>query len=74
MENNTQNTELNRNGGNTVLPAGVSLLAVNAKWECCKCGWIGTHNESADKTPVVNDAWLLTCPKCGNKGEFYACR
>lgn len=49
-------------------------LNVNAKWECCKCGWIGTHSESADKTPVLNDAWLLVCPKCGNKEEFYACR
>ena len=49
-------------------------VGVNEKWECCKCGWIGTHNESADKTSVVNDAWLLICPRCGNKGEFYACR
>ena len=60
--------------GYTLSSAGVSKVDVNAKWECCKCGWIGTHNESADKTPVVNDAWLLICPKCGNKDEFYACR
>lgn len=59
---------------NTVLPAGVSRVDVNAKWECCKCGWVGKHSDSADKTPVVNDAWLLVCPKCGNKDEFYACR
>jgi len=56
-----------------VLPAGVLQVDVNTKWECCKCGWIGAHNESANKTPVVNDAWLLICPKCGNKDEFYAC-
>lgn len=55
---------------NNVLPAGVSQVDVNTRWECCKCGWIGTHSESADKTPVVNDAWLLVCPKCGNKDEF----
>lgn len=38
---------------NNVLPVGVSGVDVNAKWECCKCGWIGTHGESTDKTPVV---------------------
>lgn len=56
---------------NRLLPDNVLRVDANAKWECCKCGWISTHNESADKTPVVNDAWLLVCPKCGNKDEFY---
>lgn len=56
---------------NRLLPDNVLIVDANAKWECCKCGWIGTHNESADKTPVVNDAWLLICPKCGNKDDFY---
>lgn len=54
-----------------LLPVGVSQVDVNSKWECCKCGWIGAHKESADKTPIEGNMWLLVCPKCGNKDEFY---
>jgi len=74
METKFENKQSSRNDGNTVLPAGVSQVDVNAKWECCKCGWIGKHSESADNTPVINGMYLLVCPKCGNKDEFYACR
>lgn len=47
------------------------ILDVNSRWQCCNCGWVGTHNDSADKTPVINDMWMLVCPECGNKAEFY---
>jgi hypothetical protein len=43
----------------------------DAKWECCKCGWIGKTSESADKTPVVDNMYFLKCPNCGNNDEFY---
>lgn len=63
-----------KNDANNVLPDGFSQVNVNAKWECCKCGWIGTAKVVI--TPVVNDAWLLVawllvCPNCGNKKDFY---
>ena len=61
---------LKHNG--TDLPSNVSQVDSNAKWKCCKCGWIGKHSESVNKTPVVGDAWLLVCPKCGNKDEFFS--
>jgi rubredoxin len=59
---------------NNMLPDGVSKVDVKAKWECCKCGWIGEHSETTNKTPVINELYLLVCPKCGNKDEFYAFR
>lgn len=47
------------------------IIKVNTdtKWKCSQCNWIGEHKDSADKTPVVNNMWLLVCPKCGSK-EF----
>jgi Zn finger protein HypA/HybF involved in hydrogenase expression len=38
-------------------------------FECCDCKLKLTHDDSADKTPVLEDMWLLVCPKCGSK-EF----
>lgn len=50
------------------------LLPPTTKYECCNCGWIGHHSESADKTPVIGDMYLLKCPKCGNSDEFFIMR
>ena len=41
------------------------------KWECCKCGWIGKHSDSADRTSVTDALYLLVCPNCGNNNEFF---
>lgn len=51
-------------------PPTIFRVKTNTKWQCGKCSWIGTHSDSADKTPVVNDLWLLVCPNCGNKSGF----
>jgi rubredoxin len=55
-----------------LLPPDFHQVDVNKKWKCCKCDWIGKHSDTADKSPVINDMYLLVCPKCGNKEEFYA--
>ena len=44
---------------------------VNSKWECCECGWISEHKDSADKKVITNGLYLLVCPKCGNNSDFY---
>lgn len=52
-------------------PLKIFRAKQDQKFECCKCGWKGTIEDSADKTPVVNSLYLLVCPKCGNKDEFF---
>ena len=66
----SDNLKNENNNDTMVLPDCVSKVYNNSKWECCNCGWIGTHKESADKTPVINDLNLLVCPGCEGK-EFY---
>jgi predicted nucleic-acid-binding Zn-ribbon protein len=69
MKNDSlENSNLNNSNR---LTDNVLKVDINSSWECCNCGWIGKHSESADKTPVLNNMWLLVCPKCGNKDEFH---
>lgn len=57
-------------GNNNFKKENILKVDKNDKWQCCKCDWIGTHDESGNKTILTNGLWLLVCPVCNGK-EFY---
>jgi Zn finger protein HypA/HybF involved in hydrogenase expression len=48
----------------------VKEVEVEQLCQCCNCEWIGNHSQSVDKTPVIENMWLLVCPKCRGT-EFF---